>query len=166
MPVWLHFVPWHWLLWLSVPFVALAGALTFASAETAALLRKVPMSWWVCAGLIVAGSLYHVATVASAAHGAQVAADAAWTAKIAALKYQYAAAQTKAIADQAALQAQIDAKAAPDNAVLSAQFAALSKQLVLLKARDIAAYNPVRQLPADCRLDPARVEAANQALSQ
>ena len=82
IPVWVHFVPWHWLLWLSLPFVLVAAGLCFAAAETTALLRKVPLSAWVLIAVIVGGSLYHVAAVASAADGAAKAEAAKSAAQI------------------------------------------------------------------------------------
>lgn len=80
LPVWIHFVPWHWLLWLTMPFVLVAGGLCFAAAETTALLKKVPLSAWALIAAIVCGSLYHVAAVSAAADGA-AKAQAALSAK-------------------------------------------------------------------------------------
>lgn len=80
LPVWIHFVPWHWLLWLSLPFALVACGWYFAAATTMALLRKVPLSAWALIAVIVGGSLYHVAAVAAAADGA-AKAQAALSAK-------------------------------------------------------------------------------------
>lgn len=159
MPLWLHFVPWHFLLWLALPFVALAAGWVFATEETAALLKKVPLSWWILAAVIVAGTLYHVATVASAAHAATTAADAAWTAKL-------DKANKAAKADHDALQAKIDAEAKPSNEALHEQFAQLQARLDAMKAADQARYRPPKPLPQDCKLDPARVAELNAALAQ
>jgi Skp family chaperone for outer membrane proteins len=82
IPVWLHFVPWHWLLWLTMPFVLVAGGLCFAAAETTALLKKVPLSAWALIAAIVCGSLYHVAAVSAAADGAAKAEAAKTAAQI------------------------------------------------------------------------------------
>lgn len=79
---WLHFVPWNWLLWLSLPFALVACGWYFAAATTAALLKRVSLSAWVLVAVIVGGSLYHVAAVASAADGAAKAEAAKSAAQI------------------------------------------------------------------------------------
>lgn len=78
--IWLHFVPWHWLLWLSLPFALVAFGWYFAAATTMALLKRIPLSAWALIAVIVGGSLYHVAAVAAAADGA-AKAQAALSAK-------------------------------------------------------------------------------------
>ena len=161
MPLWLHFVPWHWLLWLSVPFVLLGAGWAFAAEETAALLKKMPVSAWICAGMIFVGAIYHVASVASACAEATAAADARWTAKL-------AAAAAAAKADHKALQDKVDAMAQPSNDVLHAQFTKLQATMddMRLHPTLYAMPKPAKPLPADCKLDPAVVAAANEALQQ
>jgi hypothetical protein len=125
------------------------------------LLSGISLKVWLyvalAAALLIGYGYWHHHVYAQGAASVQVKLDA--------LTAKYTAAQVKASADHDALQAKIDGMAQPDNAALSAQFTALQKKLDELKAHDIA-YKPARPLPAGCQLDPARVEAANQALAQ
>src|SRR5690348_15209344 len=119
LPVWVHFVPWHWLLWLTMPFVLVAGGLCFAAAETSALLKRVPLSAWALIAVIVGGSLYHVAAVAAAADGAAKAQAALSAKQIADLSSSNADLRSK-LADVSA-QAETDKQAADEKMKMAAK---------------------------------------------
>jgi hypothetical protein len=161
MPAWLHFVPWHLLLWLSVPAGAAALAWALAPEAALAFVKAVPKRIWVMAIVLGAAVLYHQAAVTAAQVGAEKNADARWEKAL-------AAAKDKAKQDHDALQSKIDLQATPSNAALHDQFDKLQATLDDMKRHpgEYAVPKPAKPLPADCKLDPAVVAAANAALRQ
>lgn len=158
---WLAWIPWHVWLWLGVPLVALGAAWWFFTDQVKTALGKVPARAWIA--LIVCGLAigYHIYAVAAARSEATANADAFW-------KAQIATAKATAEADHKALQAKIDAMAQPSNDELHAQFSQLQATLDDMKKHpnQYAVPKPVKPLPADCKLDPAVVAAANEVLRQ
>lgn len=159
MFTWLHFVPWHLLLWLSLPAGAAAIAWAIAPEAALAAAKAVPKRIWIAAAVIIAAALYHEAALTASQAGAAAETNAAWEAK-------FAAATKAAKADHDKLQAKIDAQAGPSNADLSKQFAKLQGTIDTMKVNEQVNYRPPKPLPPDCKLDAGRVAQLNAALAK
>jgi hypothetical protein len=161
MFTWLAFVPWHLLLWLSLPAGAVALAWALAPEAALAAAKAVPKRVWVGAIVVAAAVIYHEATLAAVEAAAAKTADARWQGIV-------EAAKTKAAADAAEKQKKLDAEAGPSNADLHQQFAHLQTTLDDMRAHPsaYAVPRPAKPLPSDCVLDQGVVAAANKALRQ
>lgn len=158
---WLAWIPWHVWLWLGVPLIVLAAMWWFFTDQVKGALEKVPARAWVMLTVCALAIGYHIYAVAAARSEATATADAAWKAKL-------AGAAKAAKADHDALQAKIDAMASPSNDELHAQFAKLQATMDDMRKhpQNYVMPKPAKPLPADCKLDPAIVAAANEVLRQ